>query len=314
MLPALAESVPVGRAAGGSQGADHGGRGRGSRGAHAPASATTGSDRDGRRHAPAPEPTPFPSASERTDAKAAHVHRRPGSCASPRSSRSSGWPAGTCCSRTSSTRPRPISERRRGHRRGRPAGLADGDPDAGRRDRLGSCRGQRGRQGDARRMRDLAPTSGSTVYTAWAIGGDGVPVALGDFTVGSDGTGTFEARVTGRWPQAPSSPSPASRRRGDGADRPGRLEGRRHRPRLTDSVGGGHRPPSCRRGTRTHPAASSAATRGRRRCRPGSSRRPASRSEFPRWSPITNSSPSPTVHEETPEASVGSVAPLGSDR
>jgi anti-sigma-K factor RskA len=42
-------------------------------------------------------------------------------------------------------------------------------------------------------MRDMAPTSGSTVYTTWAIGGDGVPLALGDFTVGSDGTGTFEA-------------------------------------------------------------------------------------------------------------------------
>jgi len=42
-------------------------------------------------------------------------------------------------------------------------------------------------------MHDLAPTTGSTVYTAWAIGGDGVPAALGDFTVGSDGTGTLEA-------------------------------------------------------------------------------------------------------------------------
>jgi anti-sigma-K factor RskA len=41
--------------------------------------------------------------------------------------------------------------------------------------------------------RDLTPTSGSTVYTTWAIGGDGVPLALGDFTVGSDGTGNFEA-------------------------------------------------------------------------------------------------------------------------
>ncbi len=41
--------------------------------------------------------------------------------------------------------------------------------------------------------RDLAPTSGSTVYTTWAIGGDRVPLALGDFTVGGDGTGTFEA-------------------------------------------------------------------------------------------------------------------------
>ena len=41
--------------------------------------------------------------------------------------------------------------------------------------------------------RDLAPTSGSTVYTTWAIDSDGVPLALGDFTVGSDGTGAFEA-------------------------------------------------------------------------------------------------------------------------
>jgi anti-sigma-K factor RskA len=41
--------------------------------------------------------------------------------------------------------------------------------------------------------RDLEPTSGSTVYTTWAIGGDGVPLALGDFTVGRDGKGTFEA-------------------------------------------------------------------------------------------------------------------------
>lgn len=45
-------------------------------------------------------------------------------------------------------------------------------------------------------MHDLAPTTGSTVYTAWAIGGDGVPVALGDFTVGSTGTGAFEAPVS----------------------------------------------------------------------------------------------------------------------
>ena len=42
-------------------------------------------------------------------------------------------------------------------------------------------------------MHDMAPTTGSTVYTTWAIGSDGVPVALGDFTVGSDGTAGFEA-------------------------------------------------------------------------------------------------------------------------
>jgi hypothetical protein len=41
-------------------------------------------------------------------------------------------------------------------------------------------------------MRDLAPTTGSTVYEAWVVGADGVPVALGSFTVGSSGNGYFE--------------------------------------------------------------------------------------------------------------------------
>ncbi|HEV8403070.1 MAG TPA: anti-sigma factor [Candidatus Limnocylindrales bacterium] len=49
-------------------------------------------------------------------------------------------------------------------------------------------------------MQDLAPTTGSTVYTAWVIAGDGVPVPLGDFTVGAGGTGTLEANG------APSTP------------------------------------------------------------------------------------------------------------
>lgn len=38
--------------------------------------------------------------------------------------------------------------------------------------------------------RGLEPTSGSQVYTAWAIEGDAAPVALGDFTVGADGLAT----------------------------------------------------------------------------------------------------------------------------
>ena len=42
-------------------------------------------------------------------------------------------------------------------------------------------------------MHDLAPTTGNTVYTTWAIAADGVPVALGDFTVGADGTASFTA-------------------------------------------------------------------------------------------------------------------------
>jgi anti-sigma-K factor RskA len=41
-------------------------------------------------------------------------------------------------------------------------------------------------------MRDLAPTSGTVVYEAWVIGGDGVPVPLGSFPVGSAGTAYFE--------------------------------------------------------------------------------------------------------------------------
>jgi anti-sigma-K factor RskA len=49
-------------------------------------------------------------------------------------------------------------------------------------------------------MQDLAPTKGSTVYTAWVIASDGVPVPLGDFTVGSGGTGSLEASG------APSTP------------------------------------------------------------------------------------------------------------
>ena len=39
-------------------------------------------------------------------------------------------------------------------------------------------------------VQGLAPTSGSQVYTAWAIEGDAAPVALGDFTVGNDGLAT----------------------------------------------------------------------------------------------------------------------------
>jgi len=42
-------------------------------------------------------------------------------------------------------------------------------------------------------MRDLAPTSGTAVYEAWVIAGDGVPVPLGSFSVGADGTAFFEA-------------------------------------------------------------------------------------------------------------------------
>jgi hypothetical protein len=42
-------------------------------------------------------------------------------------------------------------------------------------------------------IRNLAPTSGASVYEAWVIASDGVPVPLGDFKVGSDGTASFRA-------------------------------------------------------------------------------------------------------------------------
>ena len=40
-------------------------------------------------------------------------------------------------------------------------------------------------------MRDLAPTAGTQVYETWVIPADGVPVALGGFQVGREGTATF---------------------------------------------------------------------------------------------------------------------------
>ena len=42
-------------------------------------------------------------------------------------------------------------------------------------------------------IRNLAPTTGSAVYEAWAIAADGVPVPLGAFQVGRDGTASFRA-------------------------------------------------------------------------------------------------------------------------
>ena len=42
-------------------------------------------------------------------------------------------------------------------------------------------------------MRGLTATTGSQVYTAWSIGGDGKPVPIGDFTVRSDGVAVATA-------------------------------------------------------------------------------------------------------------------------
>ena len=42
-------------------------------------------------------------------------------------------------------------------------------------------------------MRDLAPTSGNSVYEAWVIGADGIPVPVGNFRVGDNGIGFLQA-------------------------------------------------------------------------------------------------------------------------
>ena len=42
-------------------------------------------------------------------------------------------------------------------------------------------------------MQDLAPTTGTAVYEAWVIGGDGIPVPLGNFQVGPAGVAYFES-------------------------------------------------------------------------------------------------------------------------
>jgi anti-sigma-K factor RskA len=66
-------------------------------------------------------------------------------------------------------------------------------------------------------MQDLAPTSGSTVYTAWVIGGDGVPVDIGSFAVGRGGTASFTAAGV---PATPGIVLALTREPGPGATTP----------------------------------------------------------------------------------------------
>ena len=45
-------------------------------------------------------------------------------------------------------------------------------------------------------VRGLAPTSGTQVYTAWAIGADGVPVDIGDLAIAPDGSGRLTTQTS----------------------------------------------------------------------------------------------------------------------
>ena len=51
-------------------------------------------------------------------------------------------------------------------------------------------------------VRGLAPTTGAQVYTAWSIEGDTPPVAMGDFTVGSDGVAVATVQAPDATPGA----------------------------------------------------------------------------------------------------------------
>ena len=75
-----------------------------------------------------------------------------------------------------------------------------------------------GPNGDmAMAVRDLAPTTGSQVYEAWAIGADGVPVPLGGATVGSAGTAFYTG---GGLTAAPGAVLALTREPGPGATAP----------------------------------------------------------------------------------------------
>ena len=134
-------------------------------------------------------------------------------------------------------------------------------------------------------VRGLAPTSGSQVYTAWAIEGDTAPVALGDFTVGGDGLATATVTSPTSNPGAIIALDPgASARRdrggrpaGRGRDdaRPGRLIARRRRGERSNPRRRPPRPAPSRTCSRARRGPPRSATR--HRCRPaGSGRRPRS--------------------------------------
>lgn len=66
-------------------------------------------------------------------------------------------------------------------------------------------------------MHDLAPTSGTSVYEAWVIGGDGIPIPLGSFAVGATGTASFAANGL---PTAPRIVLALTKEPGPGATTP----------------------------------------------------------------------------------------------
>ena len=172
VLPALAASVPHGRAAGRSQGADHGRRGGRSRGAER--------ERPCRGTAPtAPTRRADPrSRASRSGPRGASGHRPPpGSCASPRSWRSSRLVGYNLLLQNQLNASQAYEQS--------VAAVLDVAAQPGSLTAIltpadGTGSGLAAVSADGAvtlAMQDLAPTTGSTVYTAWAIGGDGVPVA-----------------------------------------------------------------------------------------------------------------------------------------
>ncbi len=220
VLPVLAESVPVVEPPDALKGRIMAAAAADQAGARRPAT------RSSRRRSLAP-----------ASARPGSAARRPGrgSCASPPSSRSSRWPAGTCVLRSQLSAAQQYEQAVAAilDAAARPGTLtAVLTPDGG----TGSGLAAIGAGGITQiAMQDLAPTTGSTVYTVWLIQGSNAPLPLGSFTVGGSGTAAFlrassttgERRRTGADPRT----GPAAR-----PPRPCRSSRRAWRPRPAEAA------------------------------------------------------------------------------
>ena len=156
-----------------------------------------------RRRRRRPRPSPFPTADERTAAPRADRERCAGSlriAAVLAIVALGGW--NLLLQDELGRRPGLRAERRRRPRRREPARRPDRDPAADG----GTGRAGRRRCRRRRRHRDARPRAdgGQQVYEAWVIGGDGVPVPLGGFTVGQQRDGVLH-RHAGSRPRTGSS-------------------------------------------------------------------------------------------------------------